>query len=55
MAKEKRKAEDFYTADQVEELAGGYKNTDNIMPADYDLSDAGERDEMAENQAERTK
>ncbi|MFC7391680.1 hypothetical protein [Scopulibacillus cellulosilyticus] len=55
MDKHEQRANENYTADQIEQLAGEYKNSDNRMPADYDLSDAGERDEMAKKQAKRTK
>jgi hypothetical protein len=51
----KRKNDENFSRKELEQLSGEYKNTDNRIPEEFDLSDAGERNEFAERQAKKTK
>lgn len=50
-----RKKPEAFSREELEELSGEYKNSDNRIPENFDLDDAGERNEFAERQAKRTK
>lgn len=55
MSKSDDKKMDQFTPEQLEELAGDYKHTDNPRPEDFseEFADSGKRNEVPERRKQR--